>query len=69
MVPWSVPWCIRTDGSVSSSGQRLFLTAENYHEVDGGAACHADFIINQRSAAEDLVRIIFTNSLSFQVSN
>ena len=69
-------WCLGPcfgasdcDGSVSISGQRLFLSGDNYQEVDGGVVCHADFIINLRSTAEDLVRIIFTNSLSFQVGN
>ncbi|HDL86352.1 MAG TPA: hypothetical protein ENH11_08535 [Candidatus Acetothermia bacterium] len=59
-------WCLGpclgasdTDGSVPISGQRLFLSGKNYHEMDGGAVCHADFIINLRHAAEDLVKIIF----------
>jgi len=49
-----------SDGSVSLSGQRLFLTKENYHEIDGGAICHIDFIINMRHAAEDLIKIAFS---------
>ena len=69
-------WCLGpclgasdTDGSVPISGQRLFLSGENYHEVDGGAVCHADFIINLHHAAEDLVKLVLASSLSFQVGN
>ena len=44
---------------MSISGQRLFLSGDNYREVDGGAVCHADFIINLHHAAEGLVKMIF----------
>lgn len=49
-----------TDGMVQIDAQRLFLSSQNYHEIDGGAVCHLDFIINLRHAAEDLVSIVFS---------
>lgn len=59
-------WCIGpclgasdSDGSVPITGQRLFLSTDNYHEIDGGAVCHADFIINMHHAAEDLMKVVF----------
>ena len=58
---WCVGPCLGTsgsDGSVSINGQRLFLLGNNYREIDGGAVCHADFIINLHHAAEDLVKMV-----------
>ena len=59
-------WClgpclgaVDCDGTGPISAQRLFLSGENYHEVDGGAVCHADFIINLPHAAEDLVKTVY----------
>ncbi len=64
-------WCLGpclgasdTDGSVSISDQRLFLSGKDYHEIDGGAVCHADFILNIHHAAEDLVKIVFAKKES-----
>lgn len=64
-------WCIGpclgasdSDGSVSIKEQRLFLSEENYHEVNGSAVCHADFIINLHRAAEDLVKLVLSRQLS-----
>lgn len=64
---WCVGPCLGasdSDGSVSISGQRLFLSGDNYREVDGGAVCHADFIINLHHAAEDLVKLVFAKKES-----
>ena len=58
---WCIGQCLGaadTDGIVPIDSQRLFLTAENYEEIDGGAVCHLDFIIDVRNAAEELVKIV-----------
>jgi pimeloyl-ACP methyl ester carboxylesterase len=68
---WCVGPCLGasdSDGSVSISGQRLFLSGDNYREVDGGAVCHADFIINLHHAAEDLVKMIFATKAGLATS-
>ena len=68
-------WCLGqcfgasdTDGIVSVSDQRLFVSADNYHEIDGGAVCHIDFILNGHHAAEDLVKIVFARKASLASS-
>ena len=64
-------WCLGqcfgasdTDGVVPISEQRLYLSGQNYSEIDGGAVCHLDFIINSHHAAEGLVKIVFAKKES-----